>query len=134
PMTAVLRPAADWELAGIIADAAARAVPLHIAGNGTKAAIGRPVSGQTVSLRGLNGVTLYEPAELVMSVKAGTLVADVEAQLARSGQMLPFEPIDIAAVLGGERGLATMGGVFATNFGGARRVLSGAPRDHLLGV
>jgi glycolate oxidase FAD binding subunit len=37
-------------------------------------------------------------------------------------------------MLGGERDKGTIGSVFATNMSGARRVASGAARDHLLGV
>ena len=43
---------------------------------------------------GLTGITLYEPAELVLSARAGTPLAEVEALLAGSGQRLAFEPMD----------------------------------------
>jgi glycolate oxidase FAD binding subunit len=48
--------------------------------------------------------------------------------------MLAFEPVDYGPLLGGEAGQATIGGVFAANVSGARRVALGAARDHLLGV
>ncbi len=134
-MSSLYRPAADWELAGIIADASAGRVPVEIIAGGTKREIGRPVEAAAqISVRGMIGVMLYEPNELVMGVRAGTTVAEVEGLLAKSGQMLPFEPLDLGPLLGREAGQGTIGAVFATNFSGARRVYSGAARDHLLGV
>jgi glycolate oxidase FAD binding subunit len=134
-MMKLIRPAADWELANILADASLRRSPLEIVGGGTKQTVGRPTEsvGQ-IAMRTLTGVTLYEPNELVMSVRAGTLLSEVEGTLAQRGQMLPFEPVDLGPMLGKEAGAGTMGGVFATNLSGARRFYSGAARDHLLGV
>ncbi len=134
-MESLIRPAAEWELAGIIADAAARRVPMEVIGAGSKRRIGHAVQASaTLSTRGLRGITLYEPTELVMSAQAGTPLAEVEAELARRSQMLPFEPIDPGAAVGGLVGQMTIGGVFATNLSGSRRLTSGAARDHLLGA
>ena len=134
-MTKLFRPAADWELANVVSDAAIGRSPLEVLGSGTKQSVGRPADYVAqISVRGLSGVMLYEPAELVMSVRAGTLLADVEAQLAQRGQMLPFEPIDMGPLLGRDAGLGTIGAVFATNLSGARRISAGAARDHLIGV
>lgn len=134
-MTVQLRPAADWELANIVADAAARRVPLEVVGGATKRAVGRPVqAGAAITLRGMIGTLLYEPSELVMSVRTGATVAEVEHLLASQGQMLPFEPLDLGPLLGRDAGQGTIGAVFATNLSGARRVYSGAARDHLLGI
>ena len=134
-MTTLFKPAADWELANIVADAAARRMPLEIMSGGTKRNVGRPTQAAAqISLRGMVGTMLYEPNELVMSVRAGSAVAEVEAQLAQRRQMLPFEPLDLGPLLGREAGQGTIGAVFATNLSGARRLYSGAARDHLLGV
>jgi len=131
----MLRPATDWELAIFLSDAAAKSQPLEIQGAGTKRALGRPVqSADTLSTRQIRAITLYEPNELVMSARAGTPLPEVEAELARSGQMLPFEPLDLGPLLGKEAGGGTIGSVFATNLSGARRIATGAARDHLLGV
>ena len=131
----VVRPATEWELSSLIAAAAERGKPIEVLGAGTKRDVGRPVQAAlTISTTSLRGITLYEPTELVMSAQAGTLLADVEGQLAAKGQMLPFEPIDLGPVLGGEAGRGTIGAVFATNLSGSRRVVTGAARDHLLGV
>lgn len=134
-MSDVQRPAADWELQFIIAGCAEKRLPIEIVGSGSKRAIGRPVDGVvTVTTSSIRGISFYEPNELVMSVRAGTLLSHVEAELAARGQMLPFEPIDLGPATGGPQGAQTIGSVFATNLSGARRVLYGAARDHLLGV
>jgi glycolate oxidase FAD binding subunit len=131
----VLRPAVDWELASVISDAAERGWPLEISGSGSKRGIGRPMqTAAEVTTRAMRGVTLYEPSELVMSARAGTLVAEIEAELAKHGQMLAFEPLDLGALFSGQPGQGTIGAVFATNLSGARRISAGAARDHLLGL
>ncbi|WP_245479821.1 FAD-binding protein, partial [Hansschlegelia zhihuaiae] len=81
----------------------------------------------------LTGVTLLEPAELVVSARAGTPVAEVEAALAAEGQRLAFEPFDHRALYGGA-GEPTIGGLVATNASGPRRVIAGAARDALIGI
>jgi glycolate oxidase FAD binding subunit len=108
---------------------------LELVGGGTKRAIGRPSqSDLTLDLSGLSGVTLYEPEELVLSAKAGTPVAEIEALLAAHGQELAFEPIDCGALLGTPADGGTIGGTLATNLCGPRRLKAGAARDHFLGV
>lgn len=134
-MTTVVRPAADWELASYLVDASAKGTPVEVIGSGTKRTCGRPVGDlPVVSTHVLRGVRLYEPGELVMSVRAGTTVTEVEYELAQKGQMLAFEPLDMGPVLGEEAGRTTIGGVFSTNLSGSRRIALGAARDYLLGV
>ncbi len=130
-----LRPGSERELQRIIADAAGAEMPVEVMGAGTKRDIGRPVnSGLAVSTASLSGVTLYEPTELVMGVRAGTPLASVERLLADKGQMLAFEPLDLGPVLGAPSEAGTIGAVFATNLSGSRRVMAGGARDHLLGI
>ncbi len=116
--------------------AAAAGQPLIVRGHGTKATLGRPPAlGDVLDLSGLSGVTLYEPEELVLSAMAGTPLADVEAMLAAHDQMLAFEPAHLAALLDPQAtGAGTMGGLFAANLAGPRRISAGAVRDHALGV
>lgn len=107
---------------------------LRIIGGGTKSVLGREVeANEEVSVSRLTGITLYEPAELVMSARVGTPLAEIEQTLQARGQMMAFEPPDWRAVLHAD-GVPTIGGVFAVNASGSRRVASGAARDHLLGV
>jgi len=126
------RDAADVEAA--VQWALAEGKALELRGQGSKAAIGRPAQSDiTLDLSGLTGVTLYEPAELVLSARAGTPLAEVETLVAKSGQQLAFEPIDCAAMLGAPEGRGTIGGAVAANLAGPRRIKAGAARDHFLG-
>jgi glycolate oxidase FAD binding subunit len=134
-VTELVRPAAEWELQTVIAKLAAQNVPVEIVGHGALRNAGRPSQQNVViSTASLRGVTLYEPAELVMSARAGTPLFEIEAELASRGQMLPFEPVDIGPTTGAPAGALSIGGVFATNISGSRRISSGSARDHLLGV
>lgn len=131
----ILRPATDWELRGIVAGLAEKRRPIEVVGNASKRAIGRPVQAAvTITTASLRGITLYEPTELVMSARTGTPLAQIEAELSARGQMLAFEPIDLTGAIGAAHGGQTIGAVFAANLSGARRIASGAARDHLLGV
>lgn len=108
---------------------------VEVVGAGSKRAMGRPlVADRTLTTGVMRGIPLYEPTELVMSARAGTPVSQVESELASRGQMLAFEPTDLAPMLGQEAGVQTIGSVFAINQSGSRRVSAGAARDHLLGV
>jgi glycolate oxidase FAD binding subunit len=108
---------------------------LEVAGQGTKRAIGRPSQTDiTLDLTGLAGITLYEPAELVLSAKSGTPLAEIEALLDKNNQQLAFEPMDYGPLLGGQAGQGTLGGAIAANLSGPRRIKAGAARDHFLGV
>ncbi|MEQ1652439.1 MAG: FAD-binding protein [Hyphomicrobium sp.] len=134
-MTELVRPAAEWELQSIIARLAAQKMPFEVVGHGALRNAGRPSPAAVVlSTASLRGVTLYEPTELVMSARAGTPLFEIEAELASRGQMLPFEPVDLGPATGAPAGALSIGGVFATNISGSRRVFSGSARDHLLGV
>ena len=109
--------------------------PLEIVGRGSKRGFGRPVqAGHGVDLSRLDGITLYEPEELVLSARAGTPLAAIEALLEEHRQMLAFEPADLGPLLGGAPGAGSIGGVLACNLSGPRRIKAGAARDHFLGV
>lgn len=101
--------------------------PLAIEGGGGKRFYGREPVGRPLRISEHTGVVAYEPGELVMTVRAGTRLAEVEAALAEKGQVLPFEPPDH-----GRR--ATIGGVLACNLSGPARPWAGSGRDMVLGV
>jgi glycolate oxidase FAD binding subunit len=108
---------------------------LEVVGRGTKRAIGRAAQWDaTLDLSELSGVTLYEPEELVLSAKAATPLAEIEALVAASKQELAFEPMDYGALLGGDSAAGTIGGAIAANLSGPRRIKAGAARDHFLGL
>ena len=130
-----LQPTSAGEVLEAVQWAAADGVPLEIVGAGTRRGVGRPMGVEHVlDLSALSGVTLYEPEELVLSARAGTQLAEIEALLAASGQELAFEPMDHAPLAGGAAGKGTIGGVLAANASGPRRIKAGAARDHILGI
>jgi glycolate oxidase FAD binding subunit len=130
-----MRPVDEREFARVLGEAAATATPVEVVGNGSKHNIGRPINvAATLSTKALRGVTLYEPSEMVMSARAATPLKQVEEALTERGQMLAFEPVELAPLSGGAAGEATIAGVFATNIAGARRIRAGAARDSLLGL
>ncbi|WP_156174685.1 glycolate oxidase subunit GlcE [Hoeflea sp. IMCC20628] len=127
-------PETEDDVARIVTEANAAKQPIEIRGSGTKLSFGRPVqSAATLSLARLSGITNYDPSELVMAARAGTPLAEIEAALDANNQMLTFEPMDYRPLLG-STGEPTIGGVFAANIAGPRRILAGAARDSLLGV
>jgi len=101
--------------------------PLEIVGGATKRFYGRPVTGEQLVTTGNRGIVEYEAPELVITVRAGTRLVDVERTLAEQGQILPFEPPQF----GHE---STIGGVIAAGLSGPRRPYAGAVRDAVLGV
>ncbi|MBJ6124465.1 glycolate oxidase subunit GlcE [Microvirga splendida] len=118
----------------IIRDAADKGTLLNVSGNGTKAPMGRPnQTDASISSAAMTGITLYEPAELVISARSGTPVLEVMRVLAAKGQELPFEPMDYRSLLG-TKGDPTIGAVAAMNISGPRRIMAGAARDSLIGV
>ncbi|MFN3657615.1 MAG: glycolate oxidase subunit GlcE [Pseudolabrys sp.] len=134
-MTDTLKPRDGKDVADAVAWAVDHGKALDVTGQGTKRLIGRPSQTDlTLDLSGLTGVTLYEPAELVLSARAGTPLAEIVALLAQNNQELAFEPADYGPLLGGEAGGGTLGGVIAANLSGPRRIRAGAARDHFLGV
>ena len=135
-----ITPGTPEEVLDAVAGALAEGTPLEILGAGTKRNYGRPAEAErTLKLSRLAGITLYEPNELVMTARPGTPLGEIEASLDKNGQQLAFEPADYGPLLAGakggeEAGGATIGGIFACNLSGPRRIAAGAARDHILGV
>src|SRR5436305_12765833 len=133
-MTEPLRPRDSKQVEEAISWVLAQGKTLEVIGAGSKRAIGRAAQWDaTLDLSGLVGITLYEPEELVLSAKAGTPVAEIQAAIAEKQQELAFEPMDYASLLGGVSGAGTIGGAIAANLSGPRRIKAGAARDHFLG-
>lgn len=107
--------------------ATAMATPLRIRGGDTKSFYGEAVTGEPLDLRPLAGIVSYEPSELVVTVRAGTPLAELEACLLAQGQCLPFEPPHFKP--GG-----TVGGMVAAGLAGPARASVGSVRDYVLGA
>jgi glycolate oxidase FAD binding subunit len=106
-----------------------------VLGRGSKRALGRPVqASRNLDLSALTGITLYEAEELVLSARAGTPLAEIEAVLAEKHQQLAFEPGDLGPLFGAAAGRGSIGGMLACNLAGSRRIKAGAARDHFLGA
>lgn len=110
-----------------IRDAAASGTPLCIRGGGSKDFYGERLEGELLETAPLAGITSYEPTELVVTVLAGTPLAELERALAQRGQCLPFEPPHFA-------GAPTIGGMVAAGLSGPARASVGAVRDYVLGL
>ena len=118
------------QFANTIRTAAERKAPLHICGGGSKEFYGNRIVGQNIDMLDVtaySGIVAYEPTELVVTARAGTRLADLEAQLHKHRQMLAFEPPHFSTA-------ATLGGCVATGLSGPRRASVGAVRDFVLGV
>jgi glycolate oxidase FAD binding subunit len=106
--------------------AASAGIALSIRGGGSKSFLGRRCDGLVLDTREHRGIVHYDPTELVMTARAGTPLAEVEAALAERGQMLACEPPHFSAG-------STFGGMVAAGLSGPRRPWSGAVRDFVLG-
>ncbi|MDO6414714.1 FAD-binding protein [Sphingomonas sp. BIUV-7] len=130
----VHRPNDEQALGALISDAAAAGRKLELRAGGSKAQIGwRAGIADIVDMSAFAGIVDYDPAELVLTVRPATPLAEVEALVAADRQMLGFEPFDHGPIFGAQSGHATIGGVIAAGVAGSARPFRGGARDHLLG-
>jgi len=108
-------------------DAYTAETPLCIQGGGSKAFYGRKIKAEILDVSANAGVISYEPTELVITVRAGTTISEINEVLAKQNQMLAFEPPCFATN-------ATAGGMVACGLSGPRRPYVGAVRDFVLGL
>jgi glycolate oxidase FAD binding subunit len=101
--------------------------PLRIRGGGSKDFYGMSLQGNVLNTSAYQGITSYEPTELVITARAGTLLSEIEEELAAKNQMLAFEPPRFNEH-------STIGGVVAAGLSGPRRASVGAVRDFVLGA
>jgi glycolate oxidase FAD binding subunit len=110
---------------------------LSIEGGATKSFYGHAARGEPLAMSALRGITSYEPSELVVTARAGTKLAELEALLAEHGQCLAFEPPRFGGAAPGTPGAdsgGTVGGMVAAGLSGPSRAAVGAVRDHVLGA
>ncbi len=112
-----------------ICAAIAAKTPLRIRGGGSKDFYGEPFDAAlpVLDTRSHSGIVSYEPSELVITVKAGTPLAEVEAALTEQGQCFPFEPPHFSKN-------STIGGMVSAGLAGPARATSGSVRDYVLGA
>ncbi len=115
-----------------IKSASASGTALRIRGGGSKDFYGQSLHGDILDTRALTGITSYEPSELVVTVQAGTPLAELESALAQQGQCLPFEPPHFQFAI--QPVQATVGGMVAAALSGPARASAGGVRDFMLGV
>jgi glycolate oxidase FAD binding subunit len=113
---------------GQVRSATTNKTPLRIQGGGSKDFYGQATSGELLTTKPLNGIVSYEPSELVVTVRAGTALAELESALADQGQCLPFEPPHFGTQT------ATVGGMVAAGLSGPARASVGSVRDYVLGL
>lgn len=101
--------------------------PLRLRGGGTKDFLGQSLQGEVLDTTAYSGILSYEPSELVITVRTGTSLAEVEAALAEKGQSFAFEPPHFGAG-------ATIGGMLAAGLSGPARASVGTVRDFVLGA
>ena len=101
--------------------------PLRFRGCGTKDFLGQSLQGDVLDTTAYSGILSYEPSELVITVRCGTPLAEVEAALAQKGQCFAFEPPHFG------KG-ATIGGMVAAGLSGPSRASVGTVRDFVLGA
>lgn len=110
-----------------VQDSIATKEPLYIHGGNSKAFYGNSVAAKALNMSAHSGVISYEPTELCITVRAGTLLSDLEVLLSNQQQIIPFEPPQYSPE-------ATIGGAIATGISGPRRAYTGSVRDAILGV
>lgn len=106
--------------------AGAAGTPLRFRGGGSKDWYGQALNGEVLDTGAYRGIVDYDPTELVVTVRCGTPLAELESVLAQQNQMLAFEPPHFGAA-------ATVGGMVAAGLSGPRRQAVGAVRDFVLG-
>ena len=117
----------EAELAAQVAAIAAGGGAAEIVGSGSKRFYGEAVSGLPLEVAGHSGIIDYDPAELVITLRAGCRIREVEALLAQNRQMFGFEPPHFGPD-------ATIGGMVASGLAGPRRAFAGSIRDFVLGA
>ena len=118
---------ATAELSERVREASGRGTALRIVGGDTKRFLGREAAGDTLDVNPHRGIVTYDPAELVITARAGTPLCEVSAELAAHGQRFAFEPPAFGPG-------ATIGGTVACGLSGPARAFAGPLRDYVLGV
>ena len=126
-MQAIVDSDIESELVTQVAALVAAGGAVEIVGGGSKRFYGEPVEAMPLEVGGHSGIIDYDPAELVITLRSGCKLDEVEALLAQNRQMFGFEPPSFGAQ-------ATIGGMVASGLAGPRRAFAGSIRDFVLGA
>jgi glycolate oxidase FAD binding subunit len=127
PAAATAAPASTAEVADVVRTAAGDGLVLVARGAGTRQDWALPPQrlDLILEMRGVCGLVEHAAGDLVVVVRAGTPLREVQEALRPAGQQLALdEPLPGA----------TVGGTVAVNASGPRRMLYGTVRDLLIGV
>ena len=114
-------------IAAAVRESFAAKRPLRIAAAAGWLDAGRPVSAeQQLSLRDESGVRAYVPADLTITVGAGTSLSEIQAATGTNNQWLPLDPYG--------SGDGSIGATIATASAGPLSSGFGLPRDLVLGL
>ena len=114
-------------ISAVIKEANASKQALQILGGNSKSFYGNKISAHALDVSKHIGIVEYEPSELFITARNGTLLSDIEATLEANNQMLPFEPPHFSSN-------ATLGGTVACALSGPRRPYASSLRDCILGA
>jgi glycolate oxidase FAD binding subunit len=123
----VVSPADTAEVAVVLAAASSLGLAVVARGAGTTVSWGAPPErlDVVVETTAITGITEHVAGDLVVVVRAGTRLVDLQETLRAAGQRLALD---------GEHGDATIGGLIAQGVSGPSRLLHGTLRDLLIGV
>jgi glycolate oxidase FAD binding subunit len=123
----VVSPASTDQVGEVLRVAAQHDLAVLPRGSGTKLAWGTPPARLDVVLdtTGLTGVVDHAAGDLVVVVRAGTAMTELQRVVGQAGQQLALDA---------PYPEATVGGTLATATSGPRRLLYGTARDLLIGI
>ena len=126
--SAVVQPAGVPQTADIMRLAHAEGLAVTVRGGGTAMALGNPPErlDLVLSMSRMHEIIDHEPADMTVTVQAGTTLEALNQRLAEQGQMVPWDAPNAHR--------ATIGGIVAANQSGPRQLTFGTPRDRLLGL
>ena len=124
----VVFPSDNDQICQVVRTANRHGIPITPWGNGSKQAIGLPLTqtGIILSLKNMNRILELDTPNLTVKVEAGMNYAELQRELAKHGLYFPLEPADVES--------ATIGGSLASNSNGPRRLVYGTNRDLVLGI
>jgi glycolate oxidase FAD binding subunit len=120
-------PSDAQQIAAVLRFANENGLAVTPTGSGTKSDWGNPVAARIqLSTARMVSVCEHSWQDMTCTVSAGCTWSDMQAELARHGQMVALDP------LWPDR--ATVGGIVAANDGGALRLKYGGLRDLIIGM